>query len=166
VKLNTDAGFCPLSGKASTGIVVRDTDGQALLTAWRSLQHCRSPEEAEAEACLEGMRLVAEWIRQPTCVESDCLSLTNALNNGAEARAGWAGISEIQAIGTILPECTFRHIRKDANKVAHSLAQQALSRQGGVVMRHGMPECVRRQVEVEAAEGIGPTIPCNSTIVR
>jgi hypothetical protein len=60
-------------------------DGQALLTAWRSLRHCGSPKEAEAEACLEGMRLVTEWIQQPTCVESDCLSLTNALNNGAKA---------------------------------------------------------------------------------
>jgi hypothetical protein len=30
-----------------------------------------SLSEAEAEACLQGLTLVAEWIRQPTIVEPD-----------------------------------------------------------------------------------------------
>jgi hypothetical protein len=69
VKINTDAGFCLRTGVASTGIVARGEDGIVLLTAWRFLHHCGSPEEAEA--FLEGIRLAVEWIRQPICVESD-----------------------------------------------------------------------------------------------
>jgi hypothetical protein len=61
VKVNTDAGFCPMSGRASTGIVARDDAGRVLLTAWSGLGRCASPEEAEAEAYLQGVRLVAEW---------------------------------------------------------------------------------------------------------
>jgi hypothetical protein len=56
VKLNTDAGFCPIPGKASTGIVLRGPSGDILLRAWRSIRACGSPE---AEACLQGVRLVA-----------------------------------------------------------------------------------------------------------
>jgi hypothetical protein len=34
--------------------------------------------------CLEGLRLTAEWIGQPTYVESDCLNLIKALGNKDE----------------------------------------------------------------------------------
>jgi hypothetical protein len=55
VKLNTDAGFCVNFGLDSTGVVVRDSEGKVLLAAWRFLRHCGSPEEAEVEACLQGL---------------------------------------------------------------------------------------------------------------
>jgi hypothetical protein len=51
VKLNTDASCSPGAGMVSTRIVVRDSNGRVLLTAWNWLRHCASPEEAEAEAC-------------------------------------------------------------------------------------------------------------------
>jgi ribonuclease HI len=61
MKLNTDAGFYPNTGAASVGVVARDADGKkVLLTAWRSLRQCGSSEEAEAEACLQGLRLMVE----------------------------------------------------------------------------------------------------------
>jgi hypothetical protein len=75
VMLNTDAGFCPNSGRASTGIVVHGPSGEILLTAWRSIRACGSSEEAEAEACLQGVRLVGQWIKQPTHIELDCQTL-------------------------------------------------------------------------------------------
>jgi hypothetical protein len=40
--------------------VIRDSDGRVLLTAWIVLQGCASPEHAEAEACLDGLRQSAE----------------------------------------------------------------------------------------------------------
>jgi hypothetical protein len=64
VKMNSDASFCPLTGAASAGVVIRDNSGKVLLTAWRTLKRCGSAEEAEAEACPDSVRLVAEWIRQ------------------------------------------------------------------------------------------------------
>jgi hypothetical protein len=71
-KVNTDASFCPITDEASAGIVARDDEGKVMLTAWRILRRCNSAEEAEVEAYLEGLRLAAEWIRQPTWAETDC----------------------------------------------------------------------------------------------
>jgi hypothetical protein len=71
VKINSDAGFCSENGRGSAGVVARDHDGTFLLTAWKVLRNCNSLEEAEAEACLHGSRLAADWIHQPTIVESD-----------------------------------------------------------------------------------------------
>jgi ribonuclease HI len=62
VMLYTDAGFRHHTGEASTGVVVRDNQRKVLLSAWRSLKHVASMEDAETEACLEGLCLVAEWI--------------------------------------------------------------------------------------------------------
>jgi hypothetical protein len=63
VKINTDGAFCPRTGEASVGVIARDHQGVTILSAWRFIRHCGSPEEAEAEACLEGIRLAAEWVR-------------------------------------------------------------------------------------------------------
>jgi hypothetical protein len=71
-KLNTDASFWPDEGIVSTGIIIRDWQGRVLLTACRWLRNYATPEEAEAEACLQGIRLANEWIKKPTEVEMDC----------------------------------------------------------------------------------------------
>jgi hypothetical protein len=46
VKLNSDAGYRPDTGEASTGVVIRDSQGKVLLSAWRPLRHVASIEEA------------------------------------------------------------------------------------------------------------------------
>jgi hypothetical protein len=71
VKLNVDAAFCWESGKANVGSVVRDHAGNVVLTAWRGIRRCGSLEIAEAEACVQGLKLVAEWVKESTVVESD-----------------------------------------------------------------------------------------------
>jgi hypothetical protein len=46
-KPNTDAGYYPNTGDASSGIVIRDRNGRVLLSAWRTWEHMASAEEAE-----------------------------------------------------------------------------------------------------------------------
>jgi ribonuclease HI len=136
VKLNTDAGFRSDNGDASTGVVVWDSHGQVLLTAWRSLRNVASAEPAEAEACLEGIQLTAEWIRQPTNIKKDCASLIQVVWQSTENRSQVVGvIAEIKRISQLLSACSFNHVRREANHVVHGLVQLALGQQRGVVMR-------------------------------
>jgi hypothetical protein len=80
VKMNSNVTFCLRTGRASIGVVARDQKGDLILSSWRFLRHCGSPEEAEVEACLEGLRLVVEWIRHyPIYGETDCAGLVEAL---------------------------------------------------------------------------------------
>jgi hypothetical protein len=55
-------------------------------------------------------------------------------------------------------------IRREANKVAHELAQRAMKKQEYVVTRLNAPECIQRQIVIEAAEGVGDPQTCNSLI--
>jgi hypothetical protein len=81
VKVNTDAAFCEASGKASAGIVVRDSQGRVILTTWRVLRGCASLDQAEVEVVLEGLRLTVEWVRWPAWLESDYLNIINDLQS-------------------------------------------------------------------------------------
>jgi hypothetical protein len=65
--VNMDAAFYEASGEASAGIVVRDSQGRVILTTWRVLHGCASPDQPEAEAVLEGLRLTMEWAH---CMEN------------------------------------------------------------------------------------------------
>jgi hypothetical protein len=97
IKLNTDAG--PNSRDASDGMVARDDRGRVMLTAWRTLSSCASPEEAKAEACLQGLRLIVQWIGRPAYVvesrtcELPCSWYQNATYNTlGEKRSRWLTI--------------------------------------------------------------------------
>jgi hypothetical protein len=121
VKINTDAAFCHSSGAASAGVVIRGAAGNVLLSAWMVLRGCASPEQAETEACLKGLRLAVEWIRKPAYLETDCSTLIQDIVKENESRSVLAGIlSEIKAVGGHLPACKFTHVRRDANIVAHT----------------------------------------------
>nr|CAB3494683.1 unnamed protein product [Digitaria exilis] len=63
LKINVDGAFCRKSGAAGVGVVVRDVaswpaavDGEQI-----KIFHCRDVEEAEALACLEGVRMGSRW---------------------------------------------------------------------------------------------------------
>jgi hypothetical protein len=89
IKVSTYATFCYDSGAASVGIIIRDSTGKVLLSDWQMLRGCASPEQAEAEACLRGLRLVLEWIREPAWVETDCLTLIKDFEKGFDHAPEW-----------------------------------------------------------------------------
>jgi hypothetical protein len=96
-------------------------------------------------------------------VESDCSSLIRALGPEKVERASCAGIiSEITVAANLLPACKFTHVNREANQVAHQLAQRSLRQQECMVMHHNLPEEVRGLVQAEGT-GVG-RIPaqCNS----
>jgi ribonuclease HI len=126
-KLNLDAGFIDETGRASTGVIIRDVHGKVLLSAWRSLYHIASVVEAEALACLEGLCLARQWISLPLCVETDCKQLVQALEKEDQDRSSWAGlIKELKGAIQLLPEVRLNHVRREQNQAAHNLAQLAL----------------------------------------
>jgi hypothetical protein len=73
------------------------------------------------------MRLVTELVRQPVCVEADCMNLIHAITRDGEDHSSWARvIKKIHAMRSLLPDCSFKHIKRLANAVAHELGQEAL----------------------------------------
>lgn len=65
VKANVDESFVPQTGDAGIGVVVRNNEGEVLLSVWKALQHCSDAAEAEALACVEGFRHAAQPFQVP-----------------------------------------------------------------------------------------------------
>jgi hypothetical protein len=66
-------------------------------------------KDAEAEAYLQGIRLVAQWIKQPTHIEMDCQTLVKAIKVPEPDRAAWTGlVEEIQAATSLLSDCMLK----------------------------------------------------------
>jgi ribonuclease HI len=164
IKVNVDAGYNSESGQAGAGVIARDEAGLVVLSAWKFLSRCSSPEEAEAMACLEGIRLAVEWMGKPTRLESDCLTIINCLREGDARRAAWSSINnEIIEVGRLLPACTIRHTGRDGNRVAHLLAKRALERSECVVLRYDVPLDIRSVVLAEATSALCTDTLCPST---
>jgi hypothetical protein len=53
-------------------------------------------------------------------------------------------------MGSLLPACSFGHVRREANQVVHALGQRALGKEQAVVMRFRVPPYISRYVEREA----------------
>ncbi|TVU37479.1 hypothetical protein EJB05_10795, partial [Eragrostis curvula] len=110
--------FQELTGRASIGCVVRNHQGEVLLTAWQVLFDCAPAEMAEAIALREGVQLVAEWIRMPTIVESDCAYVLNAVQSELPDRSCCAEIfEEIRGTARILPSVKFVKIGRECNRL-------------------------------------------------
>jgi hypothetical protein len=148
-------------------VIAQNEVGAVMLTAWKSLKRCASLEEAEAEACLFAMHLSLEWIKQSMWVESDCSNLVMALGQRVNQRSSWVGILlEIQEVRNLLPACSFRHIHREGNIVAHRLAQKALRPDKSIVMRFDMPQEVRDLVIAESVN-MATCLPiCNSVVLN
>jgi hypothetical protein len=81
VKLNVDAAFFQQSGLTGLGIVARNEKGEVTLAARRVMTGCSDAEEAELMACREGLNLAFQWIDEPIVLETDCLSVCNAIKS-------------------------------------------------------------------------------------
>ena len=86
-KCNVDGSFVSQSGEAGVGVVIRDSEGQVILTAWRVIFRCQDAVEAEALACLEGLRLAAQWVQGSIILESDCTRVIQAMQQKEDRSA-------------------------------------------------------------------------------
>uniref|UniRef100_A0A0D9YAJ6 RNase H type-1 domain-containing protein n=1 Tax=Oryza glumipatula TaxID=40148 RepID=A0A0D9YAJ6_9ORYZ len=146
-KINVDGAFVQQIGEAGTGIVIRDHVGDVLLTSWNVIRSCQSPEEAEAQACRDGLRLAADWIQMPVILESDCANVVASLTSGAKNRSPlWQVFQEIKSILPLLPAFKFNRINRGANEVAHCLSQLARRLKQSSVWRMCAPECVKESL--------------------
>ncbi|GJN23854.1 hypothetical protein PR202_gb11542 [Eleusine coracana subsp. coracana] len=87
IKINVDGGYTEQNGRGSIGVIARRQDGSVCFTVWRVVLRCVSALEAEALACVEGLRMATEWAHGRIIIESDCARVVAALNNAGEDRS-------------------------------------------------------------------------------
>ena len=123
-------------------MIASDSKGQLILTAWRALFKCRDADEAEAWACLEGLRLAAQWIKQPVIVESDCARMVHAMKEKEDRSAVSFILLEAGHQARMLSQWKVAKVKRECNLVANDLANLARRNTHTAVWLGRAPACV------------------------
>jgi len=142
VKLNIDGSFVQQRGDAGVGVIARDNKGQIILTAWRAIPECHDAAEAEAWACLEGVRLAAQWIHEPVIVESDCARIVQAMQEEEDRSALSFILAEAKDHARLLPGWRMVKVKRECNSTANELAHLARRNTHSAVLLGRAPACV------------------------
>jgi ribonuclease HI len=124
LKVNVDAGWNEGAKSAGLGVVIRDTHGQVVQSSWYHIPSCSSAEEAEALACLEGLKNIQSLYCDRAVVESDCLRVVQALTSDDRNLSHcWSTILDAKGLLRAFNHITISKVDRESNGVAHSLAQ-------------------------------------------
>ncbi|XBJ27380.1 hypothetical protein VPH35_004650 [Triticum aestivum] len=123
VKLNVDVSYCPASGAAGAGMILRDNNGAIIFSACRNLLFCADPLQAELAACLEGLNFAMQWSPLLVDVEMDSLIAVQAIRSMKEDKSQHAMM--ITEAKRLLGEreSSVAHISRRQNCVGHRLAE-------------------------------------------
>jgi hypothetical protein len=123
VKLNVDGSFCATSANGGTRAVLCDGTGSIIFPSCRFLQSCRSPLEAELEACRDGVVLTLLWSTQPCVVEMDCCEAVKLICSSEVDRSPFTGIvQEIKHLLASRGNLVVCSVSRQQNNVSHLLA--------------------------------------------
>jgi ribonuclease HI len=124
VKLNTEAAVDLATRRASTGCIIRDSQGQFLAACRVEIEGVIDVTTAEAQAVRDGLRLVERIGCNNLIVETDCLEVVNAYNFPMENRIiGVAFLDESRTMMVGFNEASISHCSKEENRAAHQLAR-------------------------------------------
>ncbi|TXG72479.1 hypothetical protein EZV62_001058 [Acer yangbiense] len=154
-KINSDAATRDRDGRSGVGCVIRDSDGYVRASLCQGFDVCYPPQVAETLAILHGCRLAAELGLLPTVLESDALSVVEAvrLKSMPLSEVGVV-IQDILEIFTSFPVFSICFVPRLANKVVHGLARLAVGHVGRFVWVNDCPLAVESLVLGDSQEPI------------
>lgn len=126
-KANFDAAFFENSEMAGLGVVIRDSSGNVMGALSQKITKPHSVEHAEALAVRRAVILVKELMLFQVCFEGDCQRVIQAINAPGACRTLFGHIiDEIRCFSSSLVGCSFIHVKREGNKLAHALARRAV----------------------------------------
>jgi ribonuclease HI len=118
-KLNVDGSWEEKELRGGTGMILRDEEGNTIVTACKHFKTCASPLEAEALAVVEGLKLATTRTDRPIILESDCLELISMMKEVGVNRSALAStINEAKQLWRGAIDCNIQ-----VNGVSHTLAR-------------------------------------------
>ncbi|KAK8501219.1 hypothetical protein V6N12_000338 [Hibiscus sabdariffa] len=124
IKVNVDGAWLDAERWAAIGIVARDHNGLMLDGCSKLIVGSQSPETTEAQAFAEGIILVVEHRWDNVVIERDAVSVVNRLKNpGVDFSVATTYLEQAKSILKERPGFEIQHVTRDANRVAHVLAQ-------------------------------------------
>ncbi|GMI64622.1 hypothetical protein like AT4G29090 [Hibiscus trionum] len=149
IKINVDGAFHPSTGAAGIGIVARDAEGTLLLGRATYLDTVADSTSAELQAISAGVLLGVEAGWQGFILESDAALLINRLcRAGEDASTLRRQLQDIRSLIDTVSSLRLHYVPREANTLAHSVANWALHFQSSMYFGPGLPDALRTFVPV------------------
>jgi ribonuclease HI len=126
IKLNTDATFDIDTHTGATGAILRDSKGFFVGASNHVITKADSVDTAEALAVQHGLQLALHMGCNRIVVNSDSMTIMDALNGNAQFLGPAAAIlNECVKLAREFVVVTFHHCPRESNEAADVLARQA-----------------------------------------
>ncbi|KAL5790343.1 hypothetical protein ACOSQ2_005231 [Xanthoceras sorbifolium] len=123
-KLNSDASVDRSAGVMGLRVLIRDADGEVILSGAKSLPFATSVDLAEAATLQFGLSLGSDAAIRPLMVESDNQSVIHILNKGSHPLTEVGSITaDILMVSDDCQVSSFSFVPRAANKGAPLLAK-------------------------------------------
>ena len=126
-KVNFDGATFESLNQAGIGVVIRDEHDLVIAALSQRIPLPSSVSMVEALAARRALTFAKEISIFSVEVEGDSLQVIRAINNKKLDRSGLGHIiHDIKLLGSCMQSCSFLHIGRGGNKLAHSLARRAV----------------------------------------
>ncbi|XP_042962682.1 uncharacterized protein LOC122296954 [Carya illinoinensis] len=124
VKVNWDAALKIKEGRMGIGVVIRDENGDVMVSLCSQRRNVRDPLVAELQALRQAMKLCADLNITDVIFEGDALKVVKAVNN-PESSWEWHGqvVEDIKKVLRNRISWKVIHAYRESNYVAHFLAK-------------------------------------------
>ena len=114
-------------GYARIGVVFRDHVGQIISALSQRIPLIHSMELAEAMATRHAILFAKELSLFNAKIERDCSRVITILDEMGRSSTLFGHITdECKRLGVAFRFCKFKHVRREGNRLAHSLARRAI----------------------------------------
>ena len=140
-KANFNAAIFEELHCAGLGIVYRDHSSQVIAALSQRIGLPCMVEMAEALATRRAVEFARELSLFYVILEGDCLGVVQALNAFGGYNTLYGNVVvETKRLGAVLRHCSYQHVGRDGNKLAHCLARRVVSSADTDVWVEDIPE--------------------------
>ncbi|XP_062028675.1 uncharacterized protein LOC133744609 [Rosa rugosa] len=131
LKANCDGSFNPETKRGGLGFVIHDSSGTLIAGGVRPLNNLLSAEHAEVLACQAALEFVRSRNMMPVILETDSSLVQRQVASRATRNTSLLGriYDDIVEALRFYPNVSILHTRREANLVAHLIADHAKSLQ-------------------------------------
>ena len=152
LKINVDAALTTGQNSYAVGMVIRNHHSQYKAGKIMRFAGMVSVLEAELKGILEAILWAQEIAGCSVTIESDSLISTNAINHGHDSSLEAEDlVQQCQEVLSNNSRISVRHVKKQANKVAHNLARVPCERNCFIVFS-SPPSCLLGTLLSDALE--------------
>ena len=137
-KVNVDGATSNQGRNSSIGVIIRDCFGHVVAALSKYLPGRFTVDGVKALAMEQGILLARELHLPRVILESDALTVIQALNDNSTGSELGHILQGIQLVCESFEFCIFKHVSRDFNIVAHELAQLARSEES-TCLWNGVP---------------------------